>query len=70
MSTPNDNKNSAARIAANNRYNAKSYDKITIMVPKGQKEIIQEHAKEQGESLSAYINNAISSRMKAEDSEK
>ena len=36
-----ENKNSRARIEANNRYNAKAYDRINVAVPKGRKDIIK-----------------------------
>lgn len=49
---------------AKNRYNAKAYDQIPLRVPKGQKEIIQEHAKTQGESTNAFITRAIRETMK------
>lgn len=57
-------KNSDARIAANNRYNAKAYDRINIAVPKGMKEIINEHIKSTtGESLNAFANRALIETM-------
>ena len=39
-----ENKNSKARIAANNRYNAKAYDRINIAVKKGDKDRYREHS--------------------------
>lgn len=51
-------KNSEARIQANNRYNAKAYDRINIAVPKGHKAEIQTHAEAHGESLNAFMNRA------------
>ena len=42
--------------ASHNKYNAKAYDRINLVVRKGQKEQIQEYAKEKGMSLNAYIN--------------
>lgn len=48
---------------AKNRYNAKAYDQIPLRVPKGQKEVIQEHAKSQGESTNAFIIRAIKQTM-------
>ena len=62
-------KNSDARIRANNRYNEKAYDRINIAVPKGKKEIIQTHAKEQGKSLNGYINEAIDNQMERDKKE-
>lgn len=45
--------------AAHNRYNAKAYDRISLMVYKGEKETIQAHAQENGESVNGFINRAI-----------
>lgn len=42
------------------RYNAKAYDTILTRVAKGQKQQIQVHAAEQGESVNGFINRAIS----------
>ena len=58
-----ENKNSKARIAANNRYNAKAYDRINIAVPKGKKEIIQAVAQKSGESVNAFINRLIDNEI-------
>lgn len=52
-------KNSEARIRANNKYNAKMYDRINIAVKKGKKDTIKEHAEAHGESVNAFINRAI-----------
>lgn len=49
---------------AKNKYNAKTYDNIRILVPKGKKEIIKAIAEEQGESLNKFVNNAIDEAMK------
>lgn len=52
-------KNSEARIRANNKYNAKAYDRINIAIPKGQKETVQAHAAACGESVNGFIGRAI-----------
>lgn len=65
-----DNKNSQARIAANNRYNDKAYDRINIVVKKGKKEIIQAHAAAQGESVNSLINKAIDEKLERGQKEK
>lgn len=65
-----DNKNSQARIAANNRYNDKAYDRINIVVKKGKKEIIQAHAAAQGESVNSFINKAIDEKLERGQKEK
>lgn len=38
-----------------NDYIAKAYDRINLTVPKGQKEAIQEAAKQTGESVNGFI---------------
>lgn len=58
-----EHKNSEARIRANNKYNAKMYDRINIAVKKGKKDTIKEHAEAQGESINAFINRAIDNQM-------
>ena len=45
------------------RYEDKAYDKILVRMPKGQKDLIQAHAKAQGESTNGFINRAISETM-------
>ena len=65
-----DHKNSQARIAANNRYNDKAYDRINIVVKKGKKEIIQAHAAAQGESVNSFINKAIDEKLERGQKEK
>lgn len=45
--------------AVKNRYNEKAYDRIAIIVPKGQKEVIRQMATERGESLNSFITKAI-----------
>lgn len=42
-----------------NRYIENHYDRINLTVEKGKKEIIQQKAKEHGESVNAFINRAI-----------
>lgn len=50
-----ENKNSKARIAANNRYNAKSYDRINIAVRRGKGDLIRAAAQAQGLSVNSFI---------------
>lgn len=42
-----------------NRYNAKAYDRIQLVVPKGRKDQIQEYVKQTGESVNGFINRLI-----------
>lgn len=46
-----------------NDYIARTYDRINLTVPKGQKEIIQAHAEAQGESVNGFIGRAILEAM-------
>jgi len=45
--------------ASKNKFNAKTYDRIETVVPKGQKEELKAHAASMGESLNAFINRAM-----------
>ena len=45
--------------AVKNRYNAKVYDRLNLVVPKGRKAVIQATAKSAGVSLNAYVCKAI-----------
>lgn len=56
-------KNSRAKIAANNRYTAQAYDRIQLVVPKGQKDVIKAYADEVGESVNMYMQKATLARM-------
>lgn len=49
--------------AVKDRYNAKAYDEIKVRVPKGKKDIVQDHAARIGESVNAFINRAIDEAM-------
>ena len=52
--------------ASKNAWNAKAYDRINLMVPKGQKEIIKAHAERKGESVNGFINRIIDEAMEKE----
>ena len=50
--------------AVKNRYNDKAYDRITVIVPKGDKDTLKSHAeKYQYKSLNDFINRAISAQI-------
>lgn len=57
------NKYTEARKRANEKYNAKSYDRINIAIPKGEKDIIKAHAEQRGESVNGFIKRAIDETM-------
>lgn len=52
-----------ASAASKNAWNAKAYDRINLTVPKGRKAEIQAAAAAAGESVNAYITEAITRRM-------
>ena len=52
-------KDKAEIIKYNNGYNARSYDRINLMVPKGDKETVKARAAELGQSVNGYINKLI-----------
>lgn len=47
----------------NNTYTARSYDKITVLLPKGERARIAAHARELGLTTSAYIVGLIRADM-------
>ena len=52
--------------ASHNKYNAKAYDRIAIMAPKGGKAEIKAAADRAGQSVNAYILEAVQQRMTAD----
>lgn len=58
-----ENKNSKARIAANNRYNQKAYDRINIAVRKGKGNLIRSAAQARGVSVNSFIVGAIDKEL-------
>ena len=41
------------------KYDQEKIDRIPMRVPKGNKEIIQAHASQRGESINAFLNRAV-----------
>ena len=56
-------KYSDAQKEATARYNKKAYDRIDVVVPKGQRQIIKDFAASQGKSLNRFICDAIEYQM-------
>lgn len=52
-----------------NDYIARTYDRINLTVPKGQKDLIKAHAEAQGKSVNSFINEAIDEKMEREKKE-
>ena len=59
-----------ARKAANKKWNdanlKEKYDRIQLVVPKGEKDLIKAAADQVNESVSAYIYTAVRQRMERE----
>lgn len=62
---------SEARKAANKKWNdanmKEKYDRIQFVVHKGEKDVIKSFADKAGESVSAYIVEAVKQRMEREE---
>ena len=56
-------KYSDAQKEATARYNKKAYDRIDIIVKKGQRQIIKDFAASQGKSLNRFVCDAIEYQM-------
>lgn len=54
--------NSASK--AKQKYNAKTYDRIQLMIPKGQGEVWKEEAKRRNQSLNAFVIEAVKNYIK------
>lgn len=50
--------------AVKNKYAAKAYDRLQIIVKKGKKSELQAVAEKQGDSLNAYIKKAVREQYK------
>ena len=55
-------------LRASKKYIAEKLDEIKLRVPKGQREIIQQHAAKQGESVNAFITRAVKEAMERDNS--
>lgn len=59
---------SEKQLRSAKKYHEK-FDDIKLRVPKGQREVLQNHAQSQGESLNSFLTRAASETM-ARDNEK
>ena len=48
---------------SNRKWDAANLDRISIALPKGQKDIIKAHAESHGESVNGFISRAIETQM-------
>ena len=56
-------KDKAQKTARQNDYISKAYDRVNLLVSKGDKEQIRQAAAVQGESVNEYIREAVRRRM-------
>lgn len=52
------------------RYNKKAYDRINVIVKKGQREVIKAFAASQGKSLNRFICDAVEYQMNLSEQDK
>ena len=64
MSIKSSGKNATAK---QNQYISSTYDRINLLIPKGQKDIIKAHADSRGESVNGFVNRAISETMERDE---
>ena len=57
-----------AQKRAANKYLHETVEDVRIRVPKGQKEVIKQHAEAMGESMNAFVIRAINEAMAREAS--
>ena len=57
-----------ARKEANARYEAKTVERISLVLPKGKKAIIKAHAESHGESINGFVNRARDETMERDNS--
>lgn len=53
-----------AQYSRQNEYNRKNYERVSVMLPAGEREKVREAAKEKNMSLNAYIIEAIQEKTK------
>lgn len=58
---------SKAQQKAVNKYMGANYDRINLTVPKGYKDTIKAHAAAAGQSVNAYIADAIRDKIAKQD---
>lgn len=60
---------SEARKRANNKYEAKAYDKTLIRLYAGELDTIRDHTQQRGESLNGFICRAIREQMRRDNAD-
>lgn len=60
---------SKSQMDATNKYRAKAYDQVNLVIPKGTKKIWKAHAAGKGKSLNAYITELVEADMERDTPE-
>ena len=58
-----------AQLKASKKYHEK-FELIQFRVPKGKKQVLQEHAAQRGESLNGFLNRVVDQALSADDAKK
>lgn len=59
----------AGKAEYKNQWARENVDRISIIVPRGQKQILQARAAAAGQSLNSYVMEAVQDRMDIEDAQ-
>ena len=58
---------SKAQQRATAKYKKDNYDRMELLLPKGQKDVIKAHAQIKGESLNGFVNEAIDEKIERDN---
>ena len=58
-----------AKRKANKKYITEKLDDVRFRVPKGEREILKEHAEKMGESVNAFVYRAVKETMERDNKE-
>ena len=58
---------SEKQLGYSRKYIKEKIDELRLRVPKGQRAVIQEHAKKMGESTNAFIKRAVAEAMERDN---
>lgn len=61
-------KNKQKTIAYNNEFIAKTYDRVNLTIPKGEKDILKSHSQTHRESVNGFIKRAIAETIERDNS--
>ena len=64
---PDSRKYTEAQKQSARKWDAANLDRLSIAVPKGQKDTIKAHAEGRGESVNGFVNRAISETMERDN---